>query len=87
MPKYKLVFSASAKKDLKKLDNETRKRIGLKLLYFLEQKDPLHHAKPLVHSSIGEYRFRVGHYRIVFDINGNNLEVVNIKHRRDIYKG
>ena len=86
MPKYQLVFSEKAKKDLKKLDKITRQRIAKKLLFILEQKDPLTHSRPLIHSNIGNHRFRVGHYRIVFDIKGDNIEVSNIKHRKDVYK-
>lgn len=86
MPKYTIVFSHSAQKDLKKLDNETRKRIGMKLLFYLEQPDPLAPARQLIHSSIGGYRFRIGHYRVVFDINNNKIEVVSVKHRKDVYK-
>lgn len=86
MPKYTLVFSRSAQKDLKKLDNETRRRIGKKLLFFLNQEDPLSHSRQLVHSNIGEYRFRIGHYRVVFDIHDNKIEIVSVKHRKDVYK-
>ncbi len=86
MPKYRLVFSHSAQKNLKSLDNETRKRIGKKLLFFIEQDDPLVQARQLIHSKIGSYRYRVGHYRIVFDVHHNDIEVVSIKHRKDIYR-
>ena len=86
MLKYTVVFSKTAQQDLKKLDDETRKRIGKKLLYFLEQPDPLVHARQLIHSNIGQYRFRIGHYRLVFDMNDTVLEVTSIKHRKDVYK-
>lgn len=81
-----MVFAGSSMKDLKKLDRVTRQRIAKKLQYFLAQEDPLVHARQLVHSNIGNYRFRVGHYRIVFDVDGNTLQVVSIKHRKDVYK-
>ncbi len=87
MNKYRIVFAGSSKKDLDKLDQTTRKRIAKKLQFFLEQKDPLAYARPLVHSSIGSYRFRIGHYRIVFDIDRNIMQVINIKHRKDVYRG
>lgn len=86
MSNYTIVFSKSAQKDLKNLDNETRKRIGKKLLFFLEQPEPLLHARQLIHSSIGQYRFRIGHYRVVFDVNDSVIEVMSIKHRKDVYK-
>ena len=86
MSKYRIVFASSSKKDLDKLDQTTRKRIAKKLQFFIDQEDPLTHSRQLVHSSIGSYRFRVGHYRIVFDLDGNVLQVVSIKHRKDVYK-
>lgn len=87
MNQYRIVFAGSSKKDIDKLDQTTRKRIAKKLQFFIEQEDPLAYARQLVHTSIGSYRFRVGHYRIVFDIDGNILQVISIKHRKDVYKG
>ncbi len=87
MNQYRIVFAGSSKKDIDKLDQTTRKRIAKKLQFFIEQEDPLAYARQLVHSSIGSYRFRVGHYRIVFDIDGNIFQVTSIKHRKDVYRG
>ena len=87
MSHYRIVFAGSSKKDLDKLDQTTRKRIAKKLQFFIDQEDPLVYSRQLVHSSIGSYRFRVGHYRIVFDLDNNVLQVVSIKHRKDVYRG
>jgi mRNA interferase RelE/StbE len=84
---YRIVFAGSSKKDIDKLDRVTRQRIAKKLQYFLGQEDPLVYARQLVHFNIGSYRFRVGHYRIVFDIDGQTLQVLSIKHRKDVYRG
>jgi len=86
MTRYRMVFAGSSKKDLDKLDRITKQRIAKKLQYFLSQGNPLDFARQLVHSSIGSYRFRVGHYRIVFDVDGDILQVVSIKHRKDVYR-
>ena len=86
MPRYQLAFSRSAKKELDKLDRVTRQRIAKKLLYFLEQDDPLIYARQLIHASLGGYQFRVGHYRIVFDVHVDTLQVLRIKHRREVYR-
>jgi mRNA-degrading endonuclease RelE of RelBE toxin-antitoxin system len=34
----------------------------------------------------GQYRFRVGDYRAVFDIDGSRLIILMIEHRRDVYR-
>jgi mRNA interferase RelE/StbE len=81
-----LVVARSARKDIDKLDRITKQRIAKKLDYYLKQDDPLASARQLIDSKLGAYRFRVGHYRIVFDVNSEIIEVVAIKHRKDVYK-
>lgn len=86
MGKYRLVVTRSTRKEIDKLDKVTKQRIAKKLDYFLQQEDPLVFARQLVDSKLGTYRFRVGHYRIVFDIDRETIQVVAIKHRKDVYK-
>ncbi|HEX4774141.1 MAG TPA: type II toxin-antitoxin system RelE/ParE family toxin [Candidatus Saccharimonadales bacterium] len=87
MSRYRMVFAGTSKKDIDKLDRVTRQRVAKKLQYFLDQDDTLSYARQLVHSNIGSYRFRVGHYRIVFDVDGDTIQVVSVKHRKDVYRG
>jgi mRNA interferase RelE/StbE len=49
-------------------------------------EDPLRHAIKLTASEIGEYRFRVGDYRIVFDLEHDSLLILAVGHRKDIYR-
>jgi len=35
---------------------------------------------------LGEYRFGIGDYRVVFDIEGDEIIVLRVGHRREIYK-
>jgi len=81
---YTLLYTKSAVDDIRKLDIVAKKRIKKKLEEFVI--NPLFHAKKLVHSAIGSYRWRVGNYRIVFDINGKNVVILHIGHRKEIYK-
>jgi len=83
---HTIVFSKFAARDLKRVDDETRRRIGQKLLYFLRQDDPLAYAKPLIDARIGSYRFRIGHYRVVFDMHGEQINVLRVVHRQSAYK-
>jgi mRNA interferase RelE/StbE len=39
-----------------------------------------------MHHKIGAYRFRIGDYRVVFDIDDNNVVILRIGHRKSIYK-
>ena len=80
---YKVLFTKRVLKDLEGLDKEVKKRIILKLKEYAQ--DPLKYARKLVNPKIGTYRFRVGSYRIVFDIDAENLIVLRIGHRKSIY--
>jgi mRNA interferase RelE/StbE len=82
--KYRLVYTQRALKDIKNLDPQVRQRIG-QLLKRLEN-DPLKFARKLTDPKIGSYRFRVGEYRAVFDVEGEEVVVLRIGHRRDIYR-
>lgn len=81
---YTLLYTKSAVDDIHKLDIVAKKRIKKKLVEFAV--NPLLYAKKLVNSAIGEYRWRVGNYRIVFDIDGKNIVILRVGHRKEIYR-
>lgn len=81
---YKLVYTRTAFNDVKKLDPVARKRIKKRIEEFL--KDPIRSAKRLTSSSIGDYRWRIGNYRVVFDIDKKIIVILRVGHRREIYK-
>lgn len=81
---YKIILTRRALKDWETLDGETQKRIAKKLKEYSE--DPFKYARKLVHPKIGTYRFRIGDYRVIFDVDGDNIVVLRIGHRRDIYR-
>jgi mRNA interferase RelE/StbE len=82
--RYKLVYTRRAERDIKKLDPETKDRIGKALLRYSEE--PLRFAEKLSDPILGEYRFRIGDYRVIFDIEGNEIIVLRVGHRREIYR-
>lgn len=82
--KYRLLYTKTAYEDIKKLDIVVKKRIKKKLEQF--SASPPQHAKKLINSAIGTYRWRVGNYRIVFDIDKTNIIILRIGHRKEIYK-
>jgi len=81
---YKLLYTTTAYKDIKKLDIVAKKRIGKKIEEY--SKDPLSTSKRLTNSSIGTYRWRIGNYRIIFDLDDKNIVILRVGHRREIYK-
>lgn len=82
--KYELVYTRRAERDIKKLDQTAKKRFGNILLRYRE--DPLKFAEKLTDPALGSYRFRVGDYRIIFDLVENQIVIFRVGHRRDIYK-
>jgi mRNA interferase RelE/StbE len=81
---YSLVYTSRAIKDLKQVDQRTKKRIGSALLRYSE--DPLKFAEKLTDPRLGTYRFRVGDYRVIFDLETTDIVVLRIGHRKDIYR-
>lgn len=81
---YKIILTQRALKDLERIDKETQRRIAVKLKKYAN--NPLKHAKKLVSPKIGEYRLRIGDYRVIFDIEGENIVILRIGHRKSIYK-
>ncbi len=83
---YKINFSKKAEKAYKKLPGKVRKRIDEKLNYL--RNTP---RGPDTRKLVGEdnaYRTRVGSYRIVYEINDDELIVwiLDIGHRSSIYR-
>lgn len=81
---YKVLFTKRSIKDLENLDLETRKRIIEKLKEY--STAPFDYAIKLSDKRLGDYRFRIGEFRVIFDIDDNNLVVLRIGHRKEIYK-
>jgi mRNA interferase RelE/StbE len=40
----------------------------------------------LTDPEIGTYRFRIGDYRVIFDLEGNDVIVLRVGHRKEIYR-
>ncbi len=82
--KYQLVYTHRAIRDLDELDASVKQRIGKTLLRY--EQDPLKHAEPLKQSELGSYRFRIGDHRVVFDLERDQIIILRVGHRREIYR-
>ena len=81
---YKIIFTEKAVHDLSNIDNENQERIAIKLKSY--SKEPLKYARKLISPKIGSYRFRIGDYRVIFDIDDDKIIILRIGHRKNIYK-
>ncbi len=81
---YELIYSPSALKQLEKLEHKIKERI-IFALERLRVRPESCDIKKLV--GMQGYRFRVGDYRIIFDIEEDKLIILVLKigHRKNIY--
>ena len=86
--RYKVIFTERAKKQLKKLD----KHIAALIIGWLEKniqncENPRLHGKGLVENKSGQWRYRIGDYRVICEIQDKEIIVLvlEIGHRKEIY--
>lgn len=80
------IFTPAAFRELKKLDAEIQRGILAKLRFYVAQRDPFRFATHLTDASVGEWRFRIGEYRAIFDAAGNTITILKVGHHKDIYR-
>lgn len=81
-------WTDQAVRDLQNQDPKVADRILRKVEWFCAQNHPLAFAKPLDGSLKDVYRFRIGDYRVLFEIIDDKphiLMVLRVRHRRDVY--
>ncbi|MEK6731181.1 MAG: type II toxin-antitoxin system RelE/ParE family toxin [Pseudomonadota bacterium] len=86
---WKIKLDQHAVKQLKKLDRTVQKRIVDFLSdRLLTAKTPRDFGKPLMGKLTGLWRYRVGDYRLICEINDKEVTVlvINIGHRKEIYQ-
>lgn len=73
---------------MRKLDRQVSKRITAKLREISQLDDPRSIGKGLTGNLAGLWRYRVGDYRIICDIEDAVLVilVIDVAHRREVYK-
>ena len=86
--KYSVKFTKQSAKDLKNLDKHTR---GL-ILGWIEKnlegcENPRVHGRGLTANHSGKWRYRIGNYRLIADIQDSEVVILVLKvgHRREVY--
>ena len=85
---YKVEFTEHALKDLKKLDKQTAALILGWIRKNLDGcENPRQHGKGLTSNRSGQWRYRIGDYRILAEIQDNvvTILILNVGHRREVY--
>ncbi len=85
---WKIKLTDNARRTLKKLDKPAAKRMRTYLRELAAQADLRRTGKALLGNFRGYWRYRVGDYRIICDIQNDTLTVLvlRIGHRREVYE-
>lgn len=87
--KYRVETTARFEKEFKKLDRYTQKIIKSWITKNLQScEDPRQHGKGLTANRSGQWRYRIGDYRLICTIDDDKLVILalTIGHRSDVYK-
>lgn len=84
---WRIDFTKAADKALRKLVRPTAGRVLDELEEIAKLDDPRSRGKALTGNLAGLWRYRVGDYRVVCDIEDGVLVilVVDVAHRREVY--
>ena len=85
---YRVETTARFDKEFKKLDRYTQKMIVGWIEKNLEETDnPYKQGKGLTASRSGSWRYRIGDYRLICEINDNELIILalTVGHRIEVY--
>ena len=83
---YTIQLTKTAERDLKKLPTDIQRRIIHRLRMLGEEPRPSVIVK--MRGRENQYRLRMGHYRIIYQVKDDLLIVLVVKigHRRDVYR-
>jgi mRNA interferase RelE/StbE len=81
---FDIVFSERAAREFRKLDKQVQQRIISKLKEYAGDEN-LKEAKRLTNPVLGTWRYRIGDWRIIFDLEEKELQVLKVANRREVY--
>ena len=83
---YRIIFTSSAARELRKLSKPLRQRIGTAIDAIQDNPRPSGVRKLVGYQKL--YRIRVGEYRVVYAIEDEIrvVRVTRVRHRREVYR-
>jgi mRNA interferase RelE/StbE len=84
---YRVVWRPQAEKSLKALPAEIVRRIAKKVETHLVHS-PRQLGEAMLGGFGGLYRYRIGDYRVIYDINDEQITIyiILVGHRKNVYK-
>ena len=89
MRKYNVELSDRFKREFRKLDKYTQKIIRAWIdRNLVDCENPRVHGKSVTANRSGQWRYRIGDYRLICSIEDDKLVILalSVGHRSDIYK-
>ncbi len=89
MKKYSVELTERFKKEFRKLDIYTQKMLRAWIdKNLVNCEDPRIHGKGLTANRSGQWRYRIGDYRIICEIQDDKMIILalTVGHRRDVYE-
>jgi mRNA-degrading endonuclease RelE of RelBE toxin-antitoxin system len=80
----RVFYTDTAKLQLKQFDKPVQERIVTKVACYAAKPNPLEFGEHL--TGFRAYRFPIGRYRAVFQIENNLLVVVAVQRRDEVYR-
>ena len=82
-----VIFADKARKEFLKLDKPIQKQIQTFIIKLQGLEDPRSSGKALVGNLAGRWRYRIGDYRLVCEIDDEKIiiTILRIGHRKNIY--
>lgn len=87
--KYSIETTPRFEKEFKKLDKYTQRMIKNWIVKNLDGcNDPRQHGKGLTANRNGQWRYRIGDYRLICEIQDDELIILalTVGHRREVYE-
>lgn len=85
---YRLEVTSQFEKEFRKLDRYTQRMIKAWIdKNLMNCSNPRQHGKGLTANRSGQWRYRIGDYRIICEIEDDKLVILalTVGHRREIY--
>ena len=88
MNEYEISLTATAQADIRALGGKMQSRILNKLEWMGANATHIHHQSLEGQQWGGLLKYRVGNYRIIYQLDADNqqLTILKVGHRRDVYK-
>ena len=86
---YKIMTNEKFDKSFKNLDKSIQRMVKAWIdKNLINTENPRHHGKGLTANRSGQWRYRIGEYRILAKIEDDKiiLILIDIKHKKEVYR-